>query len=303
MLLLRLFIENLVPVFLAAGAGYLLAVRAKVPAQPFSKAAFYIFSPCLIYSLIVKQAIGTADFGRMAGFAVAVAFTLGLVAWIVARLARWPRELTTALILVVLLPNAGNLGLAINLFAFGHEGLAQAGLYFVTAAILSYTAGVVVASWGKKDWATSLRGLGGVPAIWAVILAFVTLWSGLTLPLPLTRGIQILADGSIPLFIVVLGMQLASVRIRGRLGPLLAAVLIRLVASIVVAVGWALVFGLEGAARQAGIFQAAMPTAVITTILAAEYDAEAEFVTTCVFATTLLCPLTLTPLLAWLGAR
>lgn len=303
MLLLRLFTENLLPVFLAAGAGYLLALRARVPAQPFSKAAFYVFSPCLIYTLIVKQAIGTAAFGTMALFTVSVAFSLGLLALLIARLARWPRPLTTALVLVVLLPNAGNLGLAINLFAFGPEGLAQAGLFFVVAAILSYTAGVMIASWGKTSWASSLRGLGGVPAIWGVVLAFLTLWSGWKLPVPLERGIGILADGSIPLFIVVLGMQLANVRIRGRLAPLVVAVLLRLVGSVGVGVIWARVYGLEGAARQAGIFQAAMPTAVITTILATEYDAEAEFVTASVFASTLLCPLTLTPLLAWLGAR
>jgi predicted permease len=45
-----------------------------------------------------------------------------------------------------------------------------------------------------------------------------------------------------------------------------------------------------------------MPTAVMATILATEYEAEPAFVTTTVFATTLLSPLTLTPLLLILGA-
>jgi len=45
-----------------------------------------------------------------------------------------------------------------------------------------------------------------------------------------------------------------------------------------------------------------MPTAVLATILATEYEAEPAFVITAVFATTLLSPLTLTPLLLVLGA-
>ena len=45
-----------------------------------------------------------------------------------------------------------------------------------------------------------------------------------------------------------------------------------------------------------------MPTAVMSTILATEYEAEPAFVTTAVFASTLLSPLTLTPLLLILGA-
>ena len=61
-------------------------------------------------------------------------------------------------------------------------------------------------------------------------------------------------------------------------------------------------FGLSGAARQAGVLQASMPSAVICTILAARYDLEPEFVTSVVVVTTLLSPITLTPLLAFLGA-
>jgi predicted permease len=43
-----------------------------------------------------------------------------------------------------------------------------------------------------------------------------------------------------------------------------------------------------------------MPTAVITTILALEFDTAPAFVTNVVFATTLLSPLTLAPLIAFL---
>ena len=59
-------------------------------------------------------------------------------------------------------------------------------------------------------------------------------------------------------------------------------------------------FGLEGVARQAGTLQSAMPSAVIGTILATEYDVEPTFVTSVVLLTTLLSPFTLTPLLRWL---
>jgi predicted permease len=45
-----------------------------------------------------------------------------------------------------------------------------------------------------------------------------------------------------------------------------------------------------------------MPSAVICIVLATEYDVEPTFVTSVVFLTTLLSPLSLTPLLAYLGA-
>jgi predicted permease len=43
-----------------------------------------------------------------------------------------------------------------------------------------------------------------------------------------------------------------------------------------------------------------MPVAVITTIIALEFDVAPAFVTSTVFVSTLLSPLTLTPLLAYL---
>jgi predicted permease len=43
-----------------------------------------------------------------------------------------------------------------------------------------------------------------------------------------------------------------------------------------------------------------MPTAVITTILAVEYELDNAFITGTVLISTLLSPLTLTPLIAYL---
>jgi hypothetical protein len=76
----------------------------------------------------------------------------------------------------------------------------------------------------------------------------------------------------------------------------------RLVFAPFLAIGLAALFGLTGTAFQAGVLQSSMPTAVFMTILATEYDVEPSFVSSVVVASTLLSPLTVTPLLAYLGA-
>lgn len=58
--------------------------------------------------------------------------------------------------------------------------------------------------------------------------------------------------------------------------------------------------GLTGVARQAAVLQASMPAAVATTVLAVEYDLDAMLVSGVVVLTTVLSPLTLTPLIAYL---
>ena len=79
-----------------------------------------------------------------------------------------------------------------------------------------------------------------------------------------------------------------------------AASLLSLVATPLAAFGVAHLLGLKGAAFQAGVLQASMPTAVVTTILALEFDVSPNFVTSVVCVTTLLSPLTLTLLIAYL---
>ena len=76
----------------------------------------------------------------------------------------------------------------------------------------------------------------------------------------------------------------------------------RLVAAPIVVLPIALAFGLQGASFQAAITESAMPTAVMMTMVATEYNAEPAFVTMTVALTTLLSPLTITPVLALLGA-
>jgi predicted permease len=300
--LLRLFGDNLLPVFLAAGAGYLLAARLHIDPRPLSRAAFHIFAPCLIYQVIVDGRLPGDAALRMAGFTGTCLLGLALIAFVVARALRWSRPTTAAVVLVVMLPNAGNFGLSACLFAFGEAGLAHASLFFVTSAIMTFTVGVFVASLGRTGIVGSLIGLLKLPTIWAVVVAFATLGSDLNVPLPIGRTIELLSGATIPVFLVVLGMQLHGKGWGGPFRPLALSTALRLLAAPGLALILAPLFGLQGAAHQAGVLQAAMPSAVICIVLATEYDVEPALVTSTVFVTTLLSPLTLTPLLVWLGA-
>jgi predicted permease len=300
--MLSLFSENLLPVFLAAGAGYLVAARFQLDPRPLARIAFFVFAPCLIFDAIVRNNLPAEALARMVGFALASLISVGALAGLVARGLGLSRAMTAAIILVVLLPNAGNFGLSVSLFAFDEPGLAQASVFFVTSAILTFTVGVFVASLGRASVGAALFGLLRVPTIWAVAVALVSLRTGWGLPFPVERTVDLFADASIPSFLVILGMQLHGHGLSGPARPLMVAVGMRLICGCAAGLLLASVFSLAGPARQAGILQAAMPSAVICIVIATEYEVEPAFVTSVVFLTTLLSPLTLTPLLSFLGA-
>jgi predicted permease len=300
--MLTVFADNLLPIFLAAAAGYVLAARLQVDVRPLAQVAFLVLSPCLVYDAIVATALPADAVLRMVVFTLISLSGLAALAAIVAWWRRWPRPLTAAVVLVVLLPNAGNIGLSANLFAFGEKGLAQATVFFVTAAIVTYTAGVFLASLGRASLADALRGVFKVPAIWAVLLAVVAVQTGWSLPFPLARTVDLLGKACIPAFLIILGMQLHGKGLGTPLVPLVAAAGIRLVGGPLWGMLLARLVGLDGPAHQAAVLQSAMPSAVVCIVLATQYDVEPAFATSVVFFTTILSPLTLTPLLAMLGA-
>ena len=196
--------------------------------------------------------------------------------------------------------NAGDVTIthSANLLAFGADGLTYASLFFVVSSIVTYTAGVMIASLGRTDLRSAALGLTRVPALWAVVGALALRELHATLPAPAAHAVSLLAQACIPTFLVILGIQLRGANLRGPLRPMLLASGLRLAGGAAAGLVLAPALGLTGAARQAAVLQSAMPTAVITTIIAIEYDVEPALVASVVLLTTLLSPFTLTPLLA-----
>lgn len=300
--LLTLFSNNLLPIFLASGAGFLAARYLGVNPRSVSKIAFYIFSPCLVFSLLTSDQLNGDAITQMAVFAALIILIMGAITALIGYALRFERSIIIALMLTVMFGNAGNFGLSLNLFAFGEEALVYASVYFVTSAILVYTLGIVLASWGKSNLRASMLGVFKVPVVYAVILALVFRVFDLSLPLPIDRTVSILSDAAIPVMMVLLGIQLYHAKWSESTFSLGLSNFLRLVASPALAIGLSMLFQLEGPEYQAAVLESAVPTAVLVTVLATEYNIQPAFVTTAVFTSTLLSPLTITPLLAILGA-
>ena len=300
--LLSLFANNLLPILLVAGTGYLAGRWLNVEARSISRVVFYIFSPCLIFDLLTTSQLSNGDILRMVGFAATAILAVGALTWLLGRLFRLERTMLAAVLICTITINAGNYGLSLNLFAFGEQALAYASLFFVTSAIITYTVGVLIASMGKSSLGSALKGLTKIPTVYAVVLALLFITMGWELPLPLSRSVSLLSDASIPGMLVVLGLQLQNNHRTQNLPALTLANGMRLLGGPLVGFILAGFLGLQGMAFNAGVLQSSMPTAVLSTILATEYDVQPAFVTTAVFTSTLLSPFTLTPLLMFLGA-
>ncbi|MBG7609984.1 MAG: AEC family transporter [Anaerolineae bacterium] len=300
--LLSLFVDNLLPILLIAASGFLLGHWLNIDPRSLSRVVFYIFSPCLFFDLLINSQLSSNDMFRIMGFAVVQMFLIGLIAWLIARALKLDQVTTAAVLLTTIFMNAGNFGLSLNFFAYGKDALAHASIFFVTMALFAYTGGVAIASLGSASIPQTLRELIKVPTIYAAVIAALFITQNWQLPIALERTTSLLSDATIPAMLVVLGLQLQKMKRTWEWRTLAIAVSLRLIAAPLLAFVTASLFALQGTAFQAGVTEASMPSAVITIVLATEYNIKPTFVTTIVFASTLLSPLTLTPLMSILGA-
>jgi predicted permease len=295
-----IFLNAMLPIFLIAGAGYLVGKWLKIDPRSVSQMVFYLFSPCLVFTLLTENQLTSNDIFRMIGFAALIAIITGALALFVGRVFKLERSIVVVILLTTIFSNVGNYGLPLNLFAFGEQALAHATLYFVTNLILLNTLGVVIASMGNTSFKESLIRLVKFPSSYALVAAILFSQLHWQLPEPLVRTVNLLGDATIPSMLVVLGLQFQTASWRGNILALSFSNIIRLLVSPALAFGLCILFGLKGVARQAGILESAMPSAVLASILATEFNVQPALVTTVVFISTVLSPLTLIPLVAYL---
>lgn len=299
MLLLSIFLNILLPVFLLVGLGYVVGPPLELDSRSISRLAYYIIAPAFIFNVFSQSNIEVNLAVRMILFMLTVTLLTALVAYLVARLLKTSTEMTAVFVLIAAFGNVGNFGFPILQFKFGEEALASAALYFIVGSIVGFMVGVMAATWHKGTnrlsavWATFKT-----PALLAVPPAFVVNYFDFSLPIFLTRAVVLLAGALIPVMLVTLGVQLAAMGRPKLTRDILIASSLRLVVGPALAMLLAVPFALTGVERGAGILQAAMPAAVLTALIALEHDLLPSLVTTTVLLSTIASALTLTIVLA-----
>jgi malate permease and related proteins len=297
-ILLSIFANDVLPVFVVAAVGFAIARVFEADVRTLSRVTFNALSPCLVFHLLVTSSLGVADFGRMTALALVTIVGIGVVARLAALTFRLDRAMTSAFLIVVMFSNSGNYGLPVVQFAFGRDALAHATVYFVVNAVATYTLGVFLASAGRRSAGQAAVNVLRVPVVWAVLAAGVLMAFDIKLPTAVMRPVELLSGAAIPTMILVLGMQLERGAWPERPAVVVVAGILALIVTPILALAASHALGLTGPARQAAILQSGMPSAVLTTILALEFDVAPSFVTACVTLTTMASPITVTLLIA-----
>ncbi|HEX5840651.1 MAG TPA: AEC family transporter [Anaerolineales bacterium] len=295
------FANNILPILLLGGAGFALGKLLDINARSLGRVVFYVFSPVLIFDLLLQNRLKIDEAIGVILLTICVVLSMGIITFLLGTLFKLDRPTLTSILITTMFANTGNYGLPLVSFAFGEQALSYAGIYFATTTLLFYTLGVLIASLGHMSLKEAALGLFRIPTLYAVILAILINAFGLQIPGPVERAVDLAAGGTIPLMLILLGVELTRVQLSGSVRAMQLSVSLRLLIAPMIAMLLSGLLGIGGAARQGSVTQASMPSMVSATVLATEYQLDSKLVTAVIFISTLLSPLTLTPLLVFLG--
>jgi len=276
-----------------AAAGYLLGRWKDVDIEPLSTVTIYLLMPALIFHSIATMPIAVGTVGSLV--ATMVVFT-GAVAGLAAVVGTLVGESGIVLrsgTMAAAIPNAGNFGIPVATFAFGDVGRTTAVLFVLVQNVLMYTVGVyALSSGGDGTHVAALKRVLALPLTWAVGAAGGVLALDVVPPDggSVMGTVSMVGDASIPVFLVILGLQLADMRPASALRRTLPMVGVKVLVAPVVALAAVLAVGVtDSTAARAFVMLAAGPAGVTPLVLAIEFGEDtgdlsaAEYVGTVVF--------------------
>jgi predicted permease len=294
------FLNVVTPVFILVVIGYFVGPRLKIEARSLSRTAYFVFIPAFVFNIISEAKIDSELAIQMLSFILVAQIAVALLGFLVGKALRQSREITAAFVLIATFGNVGNFGLPLIVFRLGETARTFATVYFVATVFISFVICVGVASWARSGGVTAVFSVFKTPALIALIPALVFNITDLEVPIFLSRLSGLLGQAMIPVMLITLGVQMGEIpKIKINFN-VFAASTVRLIGGPVLALLIVPYFGLEGLERSTGILQAAMPAAVLASIIALEYKLLPEFVTTTVLFSTLYSILTLTVILTFI---
>ena len=295
-----ILLDNILPTFLAMGGGVLLDRQLHIDKKSLSRMALYLLTPCFIFTSITQSDVEPARFGNLLIYIALLTVAMVVLGLLIGRLLRWPGRLVDALVLSVAFVNAGNFGLSVVLFSYGEVGLELATVAFVASNFACNSVAAFFAARSRGGQKRALLKMLKLPGLYAFLLALVFRALEWTVPQLLLKPVSLIGRASVPIMLMMLGVQLSQTRLGRRYREVAVGVFVRLVVGTLVAVVLAPVVGLEGLARKVAIVEGSTPTAVSSSLMAVEFDADAEYVTSVVFFSTLLSSISLAVLMWFL---
>ena len=262
-ILINLF-NVLFPVFLSIGIGYWYGKKnTKFDTDFITVFAGNFGLPCIIfYSLTVSK----IDFNVFLKFSLLTFYYVFIFALLGITILKLLKKDIIRLLPPLILPNTGNMGMPLCLFAFGTEGLAIATAITSTILILHFSVGIMLAS--RKF---SIMPLIKCIPVYALLFSLIFVYFNIPAPKFLENATFLIGYSTIFLVLLSLGVALSKLKIFSFKETLIYS-LTRVLLGPIIGLAFIKYFNLTGIEAGVMLIQASMPSAILNYLVGKIYS-------------------------------
>ena len=257
--------EVIFPVFFIIGIGYWFGKKnPKFNSDIITTFAGKIGVPALLfYSLAASTTLDFKTFFKFGSFTFLFVASFAIIGIIVLKILK--RDVILELSPLIL-PNTGNLGLPICLFAYGEKGFSVASSIAAVIMLLHFTVGIFIAS--KKF---SLKPLLNSVPMYVLFISGFMLFYEIKPPTFLVNTTMLIGYSTIFLILTSLGIALSTLKTKNFNTNIIIA-FTRLISGPIIAFLIIKYFGLKGYEAGVLLISASMPSAILNFLLAKMYS-------------------------------
>ena len=262
-LIVKLF-EILFPVFLTIGIGYWYGVKdQKFDTKFITDLAGSIGLPCIIFYALTTSNADVTVFLRFSFYIIVYVIIFSVIGIFIIRFFNGD---IYRLLPPIILPNTGNMGIPICLFAYGNMGFAIATAATAMILVFHFSIGILLAS--RKF---SIKPLVTSPPVYALIISLFFVYFKIPAPKFLEDATFFIGYATIFLVLMSLGVALSKLKVFS-LKETLAYSLTRVLIGPIVGIGFVKFFNLTGVEAGVMFIQASMPCAILTYLIGKIYS-------------------------------
>ena len=260
---IKLF-EVLFPVFFIVSIGYFLGKKnPNLDTSFITNYSANFGTPALIIFAVMTSGLSYAMFADFFVYWLIAMFFFSLVGILFLILMKkdYLRELPP-----FILPNTGNMGIPICLFAYGTSGMGIAAAISAVIVLLHFTLNVFLAS-RKFDILVIIKS----PSFYAILVTVIFLYFELEMPTFVINTVMLLGYAMIVMILMSLGIALTQLKVFSLKNSIISSVG-RIIAGPIIGYLIIKTFNLTGYAAGALLIQSSMPSAILTYLIASMYS-------------------------------
>ena len=255
--------EVIFPVFFVIGIGYYLGKKnPKIDTNFITNFAGNIGTPAMIFYTVTTTGITLSIFIHYFAYAILMIGGFAVIGLIFLFLLK--KDLSMELPPLIL-PNTGNMGVPICLFAYGTQGLGIASAVASVIILFHFTLGVFLA---KKKFSFDI--LIKSPPVYAIIVSVFFLFFEVKTPLFLENTTFLLTYATI--FLVLMSLGIALTRFKFSFRDSIIFSFLRVIVGPLIGFCVILYFDLSGFPAGVLLIQSAMPSAILNYLVGSMYS-------------------------------